>query len=301
MSLREDLQQVARHSQRLWLVLLGIVPLIYLLSGFYSIGAEQRGILIRFGKLVDDKIPSGMHYHLPWPIESVEKLQVTAVRSMELDFAQDANASHVQLELTTGDENLINVALILQYNIQEAGIFQHQAADPEQLLRQIAQAESIQYVASQKIGDLLTTGRNQFQSGLQQAIQQQTRILNLGINITSVQIRRLEPPQSIKQVFDDVAVARAEKQEKIQVEQGERSSTLAKARSDANRQQQQAQAYASELLARASGDRDRLLSTWEEYRQAPALTGQRMYLEMLEQVMPKARVTLATPSTDAKQ
>lgn len=296
MSLREDLQQVSQHSQRLWLLLLGVIPLIYLLSGFYSVGAEQRGILSRFGKIVDDKIAPGMHYRLPWPIESVEKLQVTAVRSMELDFAIAPHDKHLQLELTTGDENLINVALILQYNIQEAGIFQHQAAAPEQLLRQLAHAESIQYVASQKIGDLLTTGRNQFQSSLQQAIQQQTRSLNLGINITSVQIRRLEPPQSIKQVFDDVAVARAEKQEKIQVEQGERSSTLAKARSDANRQQQQTQAYVSELLARANGDRDRLMSTWEEYRQAPDLIGQRMYLEMLEQVMPKAKMTLAEPS-----
>lgn len=296
MSLRTDLYTVSRHNQRLWLALLSLVPLLYLLSGFYSIGAEQRGILSRFGAIIDDKIAPGMHYHLPWPIETIKKIPTTAVRVLEIDFSH-SEWKKLQLELTTGDQNLVNVALNLQYTIQSAGTFHTQSSDPEALLQQLAYAASVQYVASQTIGDLLTTGRMPFQQSLKQHIQQQARQLNLGVNITSVQIRKLEPPISLKKAFADVATARSEKQKLLQIERGESSSQLAQARSQANQQQQQAQAFANEAQQQAQGDYERFMTTWQEYQKAPQLMSQRLYLETLENLLAKTQLTLASPST----
>jgi membrane protease subunit HflK len=296
MNLSADIKEVARSNQRyLWLLLLLGLPLLYLLSGFYSIGPEHRGILTRFGKIISDQIMPGMHYHLPWPIESIEKIKVTSVRSMELELVEPSDES-IQQELTTSDLNLIEVSLILQYNIESPGIFRNQAVEPEVLMRQIARSASIQYVATRSINDLLTTGRNQFQLSLQKSIQQQLKVLNLGIRITSVQIKALQPPASIRKVFDNVSAARSDKKKVIQEQQGNRSSSLSAARGEANSRIQAARAYVSEVMAQANGDSERLLSNWKEYRKAPELNREQLRLDTLKSVLSRAKLAILNPS-----
>lgn len=296
MRLSEDIAQVLRAS-RLFLGALSllVLPGIYVASGFYSVGPEQRGILYRFGRMIDDKVLPGMHYRLPWPVERVERLQTTAVRSMDLDLAEGAG-ERLQGELTTGDLGLVDAALVLQYTIEDPGDFQTRILDPEALLFQLARAEAIQYLAGQRIDSLLTTGRNQLQASLRQSLQTQSRALGLGINVTSVQIKRLEPAGPVKRAFDEVAAARAEKEKLIQVERGERSSRLARARGDSNQILQRARAYASERLDQAKGDYEHFMTTWQEYRRSPDLMRRRLYLESLEAVFDKARIIVASPS-----
>ncbi|EXJ14222.1 FtsH protease activity modulator HflK [Imhoffiella purpurea] len=296
MKLSEDIARVLNASRVfLWVLLLLVLPGIYLASGFYSVGPEQRGVLYRFGRMLDDRVLPGMHYRLPWPIERVERLATTAVRSIELDLSEGAG-ERLQGELTSGDLGLAAVALVLQYTIEGPGDFQTRVLEPESLLRQLTRAEAIQYVAGQRIDTLLTTGRNRLQSSPRQTLQAQVRVLRLGINVTSVQIKRLEPAEPVKRAFDEVAAARAEKQKLIQMERGERSSRLARARGDANQTLQRAQAYASERLEQARGDYAHFTTTWREYRRSPDIMGRRLYLETLETVLGRARVTVASPS-----
>lgn len=296
MRLSQDIGRVLRTS-RLFLgaLFILVLPGIYLASGLYSVGPEQRGILYRFGAIVDDKVLPGMHYRLPWPIERIERLQTTAVRSMELDLAEGAG-DRLQGELTTADLSLVDVALVLQYTIEGPGDFLVTAAEPEALLRQLAQAEAIQYLAGERIDSLLTTGRNQLQSSLRHALQAQSRALGLGVNVTSVQIKRLGPAAPVKRAFDDVAAARAQKQKLIEVERGERSSSLARARGDSNQVLQRAQAYASERLEQARGDREHFMTTWKEYRRSPDIMAHRLYVEALEAIFSRARLVVASPS-----
>ena len=295
MNLKDDLRVVLQHSRRLlWTVALVIVPLLYALSGFYSVGAEERGIVLRFGKIQREHVLPGMHYHLPWPIDSVQTIPATALRSMEIDFSQEAPQA-LQPELTTGDEDLVDVSILVQYNIQDPGRFISKAQEMESVLRHIARSETLYYVSANAIDQLLTTGRTQFQNRLKVDIQTIASKWQLGIRVTSVQIRRLEPPSSIKKAFDNVARARSEKQKQIQESMGERNTQLAQARSNANQIRQEASAYTAETLQSARGDQEHFLATWEAYRQAPGLTGSRLYLEKLETILNQSQITVVHP------
>jgi len=296
MKLSEDLAFIANKHKRFFTsLLLVVVPALYLLSGFYSVGQEERAIVTRMGKVTEDKVMPGMHYRIPWPFESVQKVSSTSLRSLSIDFSQGAE-KYVQPEITTGDGNLVSVALEVQFNITEPSFYYNAAADSQLLLRQVAVAETLFYVGANGFEDILTTGRNRFQNVIKNAIQEYTQHYQLGIRITSVQIRRLEPPPSIKKGFDNVAAARSEKQKQIQDARGERSTLLARARSDANRTKLDAQAYANETLERAKGDHERFVTMLEAYLESPDLTVQRQYMEQVEKVLSKAQVNIVKPS-----
>lgn len=295
MTLKNDLLLIVRQSRTIALfTVLVALPCLYLLSGFYSVGAEERGIVTRFGRIVQDNVMPGMNYHLPWPIESAQTLSVTALRSMDIDFTASA-PEQLQPELTTGDEDLVDVAIQIQYNISEPALFASTTA-AEVLLQQLAMAETLYYISANAIDQLLTTGRTSLQNHLRSNIQHAASDLQLGVRITSVQIRRLEPPASIKKAFDDVARASSEKQKMIQDSMGERGTRLAEARSAANRVRQQAAAYATTVLERAQGDRDYFFATWQEYKKAPNLEAQRLYLEKLERIMAPAQISVVQPA-----
>ncbi|MFV1873335.1 MAG: protease modulator HflK [Oleiphilus sp.] len=288
MALLTDLGKILNDNKRaLCLIWLVVLPAIYLLSGFYSIGPEQRGILSRFGKIIDDKVLPGMHYHLPWPIETVEKIQATSVRSMALDMVSSSEI-FIQQELTTGDQNLLELKLVLQYTVEEPGIFRNQSHDPEQLLKEIASAEVIHYIASKPINDLLTTGRIQFQNQLKKSIQQQARMLHLGMRLTAIQIKKLKPPSSIEKTFDQASIARSEKNKMIQTQKLLRNSRLAKARGEATALRQSAQASVAEMTEKAEGHRANFLSNLAEYQANPQQVIQQSQLTTLKNVLNRA-------------
>ncbi|WP_428242304.1 FtsH protease activity modulator HflK [Gynuella sp.] len=295
MRVETDFSRVWRQTRRLaWVLILGVLPGLYILGGFYTVGAEQAGILYRFGRIVDDRVPPGIHYHLPWPLERIQLLSVSSVRSMLLDF-NELSEVDVQSEVTTGDQNLVNLVLNVQYTIQQPGIFATHSQAPEELLKNVAMASAVVSLLQLDIDTLLTTGRNELQQTLRQSIQKQAYDLNLGVKVTAVQIQKLDPPGSIQRAFDDVDSARSERQRLVQEEQGERSSRLAEARSQANRTTLQSQAWASEQREKAEGDTQRLLLNYAEYQKTPTLTAQRQHMEMLERIMTPASVTILPP------
>lgn len=292
MTLSDDLAFIAhKHQTSFKSLLLLVLPVLYVLSGLYSVGQEERAIVTRMGKVIEDNVMPGMHYHLPWPFESAQKLSSTSLRSIAIDF-NDGAQRYIQPELTTGDGNLVNVALEVQYNISAPSVYYNSAANSESLLRQIAVSETLFYVGANGFEDLLTTGRTRFQNAIKSAIQEYSLAYQLGVRITSVQIRRLEPPPSIKKGFDNVAVARSEKQKLIQEAQGERSTLLAKARSEANKTKLDAQAYGKEQIEKAKGDHERFVTMLAAYKESPDLTKQRQYIEQIELVLARAQVDI---------
>jgi len=301
MSLAQDLSRVAGSTLPLvrTLVLL-VLPAIYLASGLFSVGSEQRGVVYRFGEIVDGNIPPGMHYHLPWPIETVEILGTTAVRSMDIEFVQSSGAVGRSGELVTGDDSLIELAYRLQYSVVEPARFLVSAERPEALLRALASFETLSQVAGQSINALLTTGRGELQLRLRQRLQARVDALELGMKITGVQIRRLAPPQKIKGVFEEVAGERAERQKAIQRAQGQRSAELASARAQANQALERARAGALESTERAEGDYAHSERTRDAYAAAPAIVAQRLYQDTVQQVFSRARLKVLSPSSAGK-
>lgn len=292
MSLRADLQIIVRQVRPLLVGgALVLVPALYLLSGFYSVGTEERGVVMRFGRVVHDQVLPGMHYHWPWPVESVTTLPATTLQSLEIDLPASAPEA-LQAELTTGDEDLVEVALQVQYNISEPGQYLAASEAPKTLLRELVTAKTIAYVGSNAIDPLLTTGRAQFQNALQAEVQQSLNDWELGLRITSVQIRRLEPPASIKDAFDDVARARSEKQKLIQDSAGERNTRLAQARSEASQIRARAEAEATESRESARGVLQRFQANEAALRQNPKLIRERLYLERLEETLSEPQLII---------
>jgi membrane protease subunit HflK len=294
-TLHEDIRHIFQQIRPLLITGLAVLlPALYVLSGFYSVGTEERGVILRFGKLVDDQVLPGMHYHWPWPVESVRTVPATTLRTLELDFSNSA-PPQLQPELTTGDEDLVDLALLVQYTIGSPGRYLDSAKAPEALLEELTRAHTIAYIGAHAIDPLLTVGRTRLQNQLTLDLQRSVESLALGLRVTSVQLRRLEPPPSIKAAFDDVARARSEKQKLIQESAGERNTQLARARSDISALRANAQAQATENLERARGYQERFIANWQAYQEAPALSRQRLYLENLEALLGEMQVTVLTP------
>jgi membrane protease subunit HflK len=294
---RSDLGNALLDSRKLLIGLVFSMPFLYLLSGLYSVGGEQRGIHYRFGKLINDNVPPGMHYHLPYPIESVVLLPASRIRSMEVDYSQLGTQMQAK-ELLTGDENLVSMKLLVEYSVAESGAFIHNSQDAEAVLLQLAYAQGALAVARWDIDALLTSGRHRLQQELKLNLQRLLNTLQLGIRISSVQIRQLEPPATVKRAFEQANTAKAEQLKWVQDAKAQRSSRLAESRANIRQYRLQADATANELLKRSEGDSQRLQLQINEYSKAPSTMGPRIYSEMLERVLDKAQLQIFSPSQD---
>ncbi len=289
----EDIKVVfTQLRQWLW-VLVFVLPVFYLLSGFYSVGIDQKAFVTRFGALTKDNVTSGMHYHFPWPIESVTINDIPSLKSKVVEFIITEPKPEA-LELITGDGNLVDSRVEVQYSVTETMKFVTSSDNTDMLLEQLVKSEIIYHISHNDFASLLTTGRNQFQERIKSNLQKTTDELGLGLRITGVQIKLLEPPKSIKKAFDDVSSAQSEKQKVIQEAKGERGTKLAKARSESNREKSNARALSNELVKRAEGDAQRFEAQLSAV-DADKLFFKRAYLDGLQSIFNRAKVVVISP------
>lgn len=303
-----DLSRVFRHGKTVAKWLIGLLIVLYMASGFYSVKPEQRGVVKRFGRVVTDDIPPGIHYHLPWPVESVLRPRTTEIRSMTVSFKEtqpapaEKTTETVQATesapLLTGDENLVLATLLVQYTITEPKHYLYHIIDPDGLLKRIVQDASIVRAAGTSVEELLTIGRLKVQTKLREEIQERINAYNLGIRVASVQIQKIGPPSAVAAAFRDVTSAREDKHKLMQQSRGDRNRRLPRARSDANDMISKAEAYANEVVQRAKGDAHRFLAAWKEYDKSKTVTANRLYLEAMEEVLKKTRKILSDPDAE---
>ncbi|MGC4116496.1 MAG: FtsH protease activity modulator HflK [Myxococcales bacterium] len=291
----------ARRAARL--VALGALVL-WAASGLYSVKPEQRGVVCRFGKVVEESVPPGIHYHWPYPIETVDRPAVSEVRSLSVAFGplasgRGAAASPVKAEtLLTGDENVVLGSLLLQYTVKSPRQFLFGSTSTETLLQRLAQEVSVARFAQSSVDDLLTSGRQALQAALKEDMQQRADAWGLGVRLTSVQIQRIEPPSEVAQAFKDVGAAREDKQKAVQEAEGDRNRRLPGARADAGRTRSEAASYAKERASFARGEADRFVQTWEAYRKAKSATARRLYLEAMEEALAQVRKIVVDPEAE---
>ena len=324
--MRSDLNQVFYHSKTVakWLILLLLV--LYLASGFYSVKPEQRGVLKRFGRVVTDDMPPGIHYHFPWPAESVVRLKTTEIRTMSVRFGEimvpekvkavertqeekvvegtpdvksvESPQAETSAPLLTADENLVLGTLLVQYTISQPKSYLYTSSDADGILKRIVQQATITKVVRMSVDDVFTTGRLKMQNTLKEEIQKKIDAYDLGIRISSIQIDRIEPPKDVAMAFRDVASAREDRQKIMQQAEGNSNQRLPRARSDANNMTMKAEAYANEAVDRARGDAERFTSAWNEYRKAKDVTGHRLYMEAMEEILPKVIKLISNPKAE---
>jgi len=306
--MKSDLSRVFHHARAVARSLIVLLIVLYLASGFYSVKPEQRGVVKRFGRVLTDDVLPGIHYHLPWPVESVVRLRTTEIRSMTVSFeetrapegekAPEIPEVPQSAPLLTGDENLILATLLIQYTITGPKSYLYNTADADGLLKRIVQDAIISRAAGTGVDELLTIGRLKVQTKLKEEILATTEAYDLGIRIASVQIQSIGPPSEVAEAFRDVTSAREDKQKLVQQSRGDSNRRLPRARSDANDITSKAEAYANEVVERAKGDAQRFSAAWEEYDKAKNVTAQRLYLEALEEVLPKVRKIVSNPEAE---
>ena len=272
-------------------IFLGIVFVIWVLSGIYIIRPDEEGLVKRFGAYAYSTKP-GPHYHLPWPFESASKVQVTQVRRLEVGFrtiniGPPARYRAIPAEslMLTGDENIVDMQFIVQYKIKNAADYQFNVKDAEKTTKKAAEAAMRDVVGKNKIDEALTEGKFQMQQDTKRLLQLILDEYRTGISVEAVQLQDVHPPKEVVAAFKDVASAKEDKIRFINESEGYRNDILPKAKGKASQIENEAIAYKEAKIKQAEGDVSRFTQILKEYRKARDVTKKRLYLEMMEEVL----------------
>lgn len=275
------------------IIIFGIIILgLWLASGFYRVLPDEQGVVLRFGKYVNQTQP-GLHYHLPYPIETAVTPKVTRVNRIDVGYRSAADTgratsvSDVPEEslMLTGDENIVDIDYSVFWIIKDAGKFLFNIQAPEDTVKSVAETAMREVIARYDIQSILTEGRAQIEIDTQNIMQDILDSYDSGIAITQVQTQKADPPNQVIDAFRDVQAAKADKERAQNEAEAYANDVIPRARGEAAQVLQQAEAYKREVVALAEGEASRFLSIYNEYRKAKTVTQERMYLETMEKVM----------------
>ena len=271
---------------------IGILIVLWALSGLYRVLPDEQGVVLRFGKFVSTTQP-GLNYHIPYPIETALTPKVTKVNRIDVGFrsASDsgrtsgiADVSEESLMLT-GDENIVNIDFSVFWVIKDAGKFLFKIQSPVETVKAAAETAMRQVIAKSKLQPILTEGRSSIEFETQEIIQNILDEYESGIQITQVQTQKADPPDQVIDAFRDVQAARADMERSKNEAQGYANDVIPRARGDAAKILQEAEAYKKQVVAAAEGEASRFLAIYNEYKKAKQVTQERMYLETMEKVL----------------
>lgn len=273
-------------------MVLGGIFIIWALSGFYIIEEGSRGLVLRFGEYQRTTNP-GPNYHLPFPIEKVEKVGVERIRTEEIGYSSFGRGGKERgiLEeslMLTGDENIVDVRMDVQWVIKDARdyIFNVRDAGGENTVKSAAESAIRDVMGKTAYNTAIAgEGRAQIAKETQNLLQSILDNYHAGVQINSIQMRPIDPPAQVIDAFRDVQSARADKEKEINQAEAYRNDILPRAKGDAEKILQQAEAYKQEVIARAEGESDRFVAIYEKYKTAQTVTKQRMYLEAMEEIL----------------
>lgn len=246
---------------------------IWSLFGLYIIQPAEQGIETRFGQY-KRTTTQGWHWHIPFPIESVQKVNVDQYRTVQ----------HKALMLTK-DENLVNIELVVQYKILDAKAYLFNVVNPDETLHQSTESALREIVGTSLMDDILTKERDRVAADTKGLIQEIIDRYKAGLTVTSVNMQDAQPPEEVQDAFDDVIKAREDKERSKNKAEAYANEIVERAGGTADRLREEANAYKAQITERAKGETQRFLSILAEYEKAPEITRQRLYLETMESVL----------------
>jgi len=274
-----------------WLVIVVIIA-IYLLTGIYTIGPSEVGLVKQFGRYVATVDP-GIHYHLPAPIQSVVAVNVLGVRKEEIGFRTispppSPRYQTVETEalMLTGDGNITHVEMIVQYRVKDAEQYAFNLIDPETIVKEAAEAVLREQVATRTLDETLTEERDVIGTDTAISLQALLDTYGAGIVVGNIQLQDVKPPKEVISAFDDVNSARQDKEKAINKAEEYALDILPRARGQAQEIANQAEAYKQERIKRAEGDVARFLEVLKKYELGEEVTRTRMYIETMEEILP---------------
>jgi membrane protease subunit HflK len=280
--------------------LLGGAVLLWLLSGVFIVQTDRQAVVTRFGAVVEPRVLPGVHYALPWPVDRVDKLKVQQLQRLVIGGeATDLVLGRTQplaSQFLTGDQNIINMRVVVQYSVGVPQDYLFHAVNVAQTTAAAVEAELARHIARSEVDAILTTEKLAIQDAVLAAAQKRLNDYGAGVKLGTVNIESVTAPAEAADAFRDVAGARADTARIVSEAESYANGLLPRARGEARQMMESAEAYRSSKVNEAAGDAARFSAVAAEYSKAPQVTGDRLYIEALEQILPKIRKLIVDPN-----
>ena len=289
--LTEGLRQIsARH-------LAATLVALWLISGIYVVRTEQQAVLTTFGALTNDQATPGVGWHWPWPVGQVHKLKVRELKRAFIggELADEANAlpaEPVLSQFLSGDQNILNVRAVVQYSIAEPAKYLFRSADVDLAVANAVEATLERQISTRAVDEVLTTEKIAIQEEVRRRSQELIDRHELGVVLSTVNIRSVTPPAEAADAFRDVASARADAARIVNEAEGYANDILPRARGQAQQMLSASQGYRERRIQEAHGDAARFEKLASEYVRNPEVTRSRLFLETMEEILPRLRKTI---------
>jgi membrane protease subunit HflK len=253
-------------------------------TGIYMVGPGEQAVIRTFGR-ESGRAGPGLHYHVP-VVQTADVVNVEQIRRIEVGFRDKERVPSESLMLT-GDENIVEAQVIVQYRVNDPSKYLYRLKDPENSLRAAAQVALRSMVGKTNIDDVITTGRESVQQETLNWLQKLMNDYQSGLSITEVKLQTVDAPDQVRDAFHDVVRAREEKEKLINQARGYEADLIPRARGEARTIEREAEAYQQERVLRAKGDAQKFDQMRAEYAKADRVTRERMYLETMERILSK--------------
>jgi membrane protease subunit HflK len=288
---REQAPQPSRRwtGRRVAASLIGV----WALSGVYLVAPDQQAVETLFGKVAAPRVMPGLHYALPWPLEKVTKLKVRQLQRLvvggDLPDSVLGRTPPLVSQFLTGDQNIINLRVVVQYSVGVPADYLFQLQNPAQAIGAAVEAELARRVAHRTVDAVLTTEKAAIQDEVRAAAQKLLNQYRAGVLLSTINIESAAPPPESAEAFRDVASARADTARIVSDSEGYANDLIPKARGQAQQMHEESEAYREKKINEAAGDAARFNQIAAEYSKAAQITSQRLYLETMEQVLPRIK------------
>jgi membrane protease subunit HflK len=267
--------------------------ILWMLSGVYLVKPDQQAVETRFGKVVDPRVMPGLHYAWPWPIESVTKLKVQQLQRLvvggDLPDSVLGRSQPLASQFISGDQNIINMRVVVQYSVGVPSDYLFRTQDVGKAVGAAVEAEMARRIAHRPVDAVLTTEKAAIQEEVRAAAQKRINDYQAGVLLSTINIESVTPPPEAADSFRDVASARADAERVVNESQGYANDLIPKSRGEAQQMKEAAEGFKQKKINEATGDAARFTQVAAEYAKASQVTGERLYMETMEQILPKIR------------
>jgi membrane protease subunit HflK len=277
-------------------LVLGLIVLIWALTGLYLVDEGSRGVVTRFGEYAETTMP-GLHWHFPMPVERVDVVNMEQQRFVEIGYRsggrqQSLGSVPKEALMLTQDENIIDIRLAVQYQIKDAKAYLFNVAEPDATLKQVIESAQRAVIGKNTMDFVLTEGRGRVSDEIKTEIQQTLDQYETGIRVTNVSLVDAQPPEEVQKAFEDAIKAREDEQRLKNEAEAYANEVVPKARGAAARLLEESEAYRQRAIARAEGEASRFSQLVAEYEKAPEVTRERMYLDTMQDIFGQAGTVL---------
>ena len=273
-------------------LLLVLVVVVWLASGFYIVDASQRGVVLQFGRYKESTDP-GLRWRLPYPIQAHELVNVSGVRTVEIGYrGSEKNKVLKEALMLTDDENIINIQFAVQWFLNDPVVYVFNNRHPDDAVMQVAETAIREIVGKNKMDFVLYEGREQVAVNAAKLMQEILDRYKTGILISKVTMQNAQPPEQVQASFDDAVKASQDRERQKNEGQAYANDVIPKARGTAARLLEEAEGYRKRVIADSEGDASRFKQIYTEYAKAPEVTRSRMYLDTMQHVYANASKVL---------